>query len=126
MPNLSTDFLRGENRTSLLVNRLESVDPDSITFKVIHISAICTLGISIVVSIYTLVYLKWSTNGSFYKWKIGKYLNIYLMNFHIYLKCKFYTALCLRLFLSYVIFCLKIFGLMTIANKGKAKGHTHG
>lgn len=83
MSNLSTDFARGENRTILLVDRLESVDPDSITFKVIHISAICALGISIVVSIYTLVYLKRSTNGSFYKWKIGKYLNIYLKYLHV-------------------------------------------
>ncbi len=51
---------------------LSSLLPTSLRFKIIHISAIVALFVSILASIYTVAYLRRSTNEPFYKWKIGK------------------------------------------------------
>ena len=73
--NVSLNIYESKDDSKIIsIDGLNIIDPKSLSFKVIHISAIIALAISIIVSIYTLTYLKRSTTGSFYKWKIGKFI----------------------------------------------------
>ena len=73
--NVSLNIYESKDDSKIIsIDGLNIIDPKSLSFKVIHISAIIALVISIIVSIYTLTYLKRSTTGSFYKWKIGKFI----------------------------------------------------
>ena len=77
--NVSLNIYESKNDSKIIgIDGLNIINPTSLPFKVIHVSAIVALAISIIVSIYTLTYLKRSTTESFYKWKIGKFFCIQL------------------------------------------------
>lgn len=49
-----------------------ALHPDSVCFKLFHISALVAIITSVIISICTVVYLRLSTKENFYRWKIGK------------------------------------------------------
>ena len=72
--NVSLNTYESKDDSKIIgIDGLNIINPKRLHFKVIHVSAIVALVISIIVSIYTITYLKRNTTGSFYRWKIGKY-----------------------------------------------------
>ena len=55
--------------------------PDNPYFDMIHYTALVSLGISIIISAYTLIYLVRTGKGSLSRWKMGQY------TFKIYIFC---------------------------------------
>ena len=47
--------------------------PDNPYFDMFHYTALVSLGISIIISVYTLIYLVRKGKGSLSRWKMGQY-----------------------------------------------------
>ena len=77
MLNMSNDLAQtGINNTK---NNDDQIDilvlfgPDNPYFDMIHYTALVSLGISIIISVYTLIYLIRTGNGSLSRWKMGQF-----------------------------------------------------
>ena len=77
MLNISNDLAKtGINNTKNNAHQIDILvlfGPTNPYFDMIHYTALVSLGISVIISGYTLIYLIRTGNGSLSRWKMGQY-----------------------------------------------------
>ena len=72
MNSTEMDFNNTENNESQ-TDILVLFGPTNPYFDMIHFTALVSLGISIIISMYTLIYLMRTGKGSLSRWKMGQF-----------------------------------------------------
>ena len=71
LPN--ANFNNTKNNDGGQIDILVLFGPTNPYFDMIHYTALVSLGISIIISMYTLIYLMRTGDGSLSRWKMGKF-----------------------------------------------------